>query len=82
MATTISSQLRRIVLRPFTSPFLFVRQHQQQYTSRAHPKPRPLLTLHSAMNQVLEDIQERIKIREINWERRAEDRAKKGIKVR
>jgi hypothetical protein len=73
----VSSQLRRLVLRPLASPFLFLRH----YTSRAHPKPRPLYTLNSALNQVLEAIAERIKQRELNWERRAEQRAKKGIKV-
>ena len=52
------------------------------FKSRAHPKPRPVFTIHAALDQVLEGIEERKGQREVNWVRRADQRAKKGVKVR
>lgn len=51
------------------------------YISRAHPKPRTVVSVHTALDQVLEGIDERRKQREENWVLRAEQRMKKGIKV-
>ena len=51
------------------------------YISRAHPKARTVFSIHSALDQVLQGIEERIHKRQAKWDRNAEERAAKGTKV-
>lgn len=65
-----ASAARRVVL-----------QQQRGYISRAHPRPIPEHTLPSALNQVMDGIEERKANRVAKWELNAPTRKTKGLKV-
>jgi hypothetical protein len=54
---------------------------QRGYISRAHPRPVPEHTLPSALQQVMDGIEERKVQRVAKWDRNAPTRLTKGLKV-
>jgi hypothetical protein len=73
----ISNAARRMLVAPIR-----LQTQAALYHSRAHPKPRAVVSVHSAIKDVLDGIEERKEAREVKWVRRADQRVKKGIKVR
>mmetsp|Transcript_9406 Transcript_9406/g.15634 ORF Transcript_9406/g.15634 Transcript_9406/m.15634 type:complete len:313 (-) Transcript_9406:202-1140(-) len=77
----ISHTARRLPLpRPTNSTCTAQSLLVRSYKSRAHPEPKAVVSVHSALNQVLGGIDERKQKREVNWVRRADARIKKGVK--
>ena len=53
----------------------------RSYVSRAHPKPIPEFAVPTAMQMVLDDIEQRKVSRAERWEKNKDRRMKKGIQV-
>lgn len=73
------SLVNRLLQTTKSSPLQVVAR--QSYMSRAHPSPIPEYPINQAVQMVLEGIEERKDKRAAKWERNAEKRQAKGIKV-